>query len=258
MQLHLLLTPDHLEEGLTRTPHLAHVAFCVGGDGALLSRSLPSALRGGQLVLRCEESFPAASAETVAREVMHAAVCRNFGGILLDAPAMPCVSALIGQLVPLCRYYQRKLYIPECCAAATREATVLLCTALSGGSLRQRLEEACAQYGAGRIALDLQRLMMAFPLPCPTGVGAPLTAAQLQKLRQGHSTYYCDELCAHYFTCRRGSETHFVLFDDADTLARKTELAEALGIKEGFVTWPEVVDILPQLFASGKKKEGEP
>lgn len=256
MQLHLLLTPDHLKDGLALTGHLVHVAFCVGGDGTLLARSLPATLQGGQLALRCEDPFPAAAAETVAREVMHAAVCRNFGGILLDAPALPCVLTLIGQLAPLCRYYKRKLYIPECCAAATQEATVLICTALSGGSLHQRLEEACARYGAERIALDLQRLMMDFSLPCPTGVGTPLTAEQLRTLQQGHSIYYCGDLCARYFTRQRGSETRFVLFDDADTLRRKTELAEELGIKEAFVTWPEVADILPQLFA--KKKEGEP
>ena len=258
MQLHLLLTPDHLEAGLAFTPHLAHVAFCIDKDGTLLSRPLPPALRGGQQVLRCEEPFPAAAAETVAREVMHAAVCRNFGGILLDAPALPCVLALIGQLAPLCRYYKRKLYIPECCADATQEATVLICTALSGGSLRQRLEEACARFGAQRIALDLQRLMMEFPLPCPSGCGTPLTADQLQKLQQGHSIYYCTDLCARYFTRQCSSETRFVLFDDADTLRRKMELAETLGINEAFVTWPETEDILPQLFSKEKRKEGEP
>ena len=258
MQLHLLLTPDHLKDGLALTGHLVHVAFCVGGDGTLLARSLPATLQGGQLALRCEDPFPAAAAETIAREVMHTALCRNFGGILLDAPALPCVLALIGQLAPLCRYYKRKLYIPECCAAATQEATVLICTALSGGSLRQRLEEACHRYGAERIALDLQRLMMDFSLPCPTGVGTPLTAEQLSKLQQGHSVYYCAELCARYFTRQCGSETRFVLFDDADTLGRKMELAESLGIGEGFFTWPEVADILPQLFSNEQRKEGEP
>jgi hypothetical protein len=258
LQLHLLLTPDHLEAGLAFTPHLAHVAFCIDKDGTLLSRPLPPALRGGQQVLRCEESFPIAAAEIIAREVMHTALCRNFSGILLDAPALPCVFALIGQLAPLCRYYKRKLYIPECCAAATQEATVLICTALSGGSLHQRLEEACARYGAERIAPDLQRLMMDFSLPCPTGVGTPLTAEQLRTLQQGHNIYYCSDLCARYFTRQRGSETRFVLFDDADTLQRKTKLAKSLGIGEGFFTWPEVADILPQLFSNEKRKEGEP
>ena len=258
MQLHLLLTPDRLNEGLALTAHLAHVAYCVGADGALLTRPLPPALRGGQLVLRCEEPFPAAAAETLAREVMHAAVCRNFGGIVLDSAALPCVFALIGHLIPLCRRYQRQLYIPERCADAAQDAKILLCTALSGGSLHQRLEEACARFGAQRIALDLQRLMMEFPLPCPSGCGTPLTADQLQKLQQGHSIYYCGDLCARYFTRQCSSETRFVLFDDADTLRRKMELAETLGINEAFVTWPEAEDILPQLFSKEKRKEGEP
>jgi hypothetical protein len=257
LQLHLLLTPDHIEEALTLTPYLAHAAFCAGADGTLLTRPLPHTLRGGQLVLRCEEIFSDTTAENLAHEVIHTAICRGFAGIVLDtSAALPCVLALISRLVPLCQYYKRQLYIPECCAAAAQEAKILICTSLSGGSLRQRLEEACAQYGAAHIALDLQRLMMEFPLPCPTGTGMPLTAGQLQQRRQGHSTYYCDELSAHYFTYRHGVETRFVLFDDADTLGRKMELAETLGIKEAFVTWPEVNDILSSLFK--EKKEGEP
>ena len=128
------------------------------------------------------------------------------------------------------------------------ETVVLLCTALSGGSLQGRLEETCAAYGAQRLALDLERLMMDFPLPCPSGEGIRLSREELAIRMQGRSVFYAEDLCARYFTYRRGGQTHFVLFDDAGTLRRKIEMGQALGIREGFVMLPEVEDLTGFLF----------
>lgn len=259
MQLYLAATPDHLQEALALTPHLTHVAFRVGEDGALLTRFLPPALRGGVMVLQCEEPFPSSADECLAREVLRTCAHRHFSGVVLDAPntpPSPSVLALAQQLQRLTKQYQRRLYLPEYYAQSVPESSVLICTALSGGSLQQRLQEAVEQYGASRIALDLQRLAMEFPLPCPTGEGTPLGIDELRRRLRSCAVYYCDALCARYFTCRRGSSTQFVLFDDAETLRRKIELAEAMGITEAFVVWPEVEDIVDALFE--KKKEGEP
>ena len=256
MQLYLAVTPDHIEQALALTPHLAHIAFRVSEDGVLLQRPLPPSLQGGVMVLQCQAAIPANRAETLAREVMHICICRNFSGILLTAPSAADISPAVRRLQQLATQHRRRLYVPETYARTAPEASVLICTALSGGSLRQRLEQATQQHGAARIALDLQRLMMVFPLPCPDGEGRSLSLMEFRQRRQGHSVYYCDELCAHYFTQQHSGQTRFVLYDDADTLRRKMELAENLGIAESFIAWPEAADLLPQLFA--KKKEGEP
>lgn len=258
LQLYLTTTPDHLEECLSLTGHLAHVAFCIGGDGALLCRPLPETLRGGLLVLRQEGAFPAQAAVALSREVLRLCLRRSFSGVVLDLPPTLCAGslALARQLEDLCPCYGRKLYVPPACAEAAPHGQVLVCTALSGGSLAELLTEACSRYGPERIALDLQRLMMEFPLPCPSGVGTPLTVQELRQRRQGRSVYYCDGLCARYFTRQQGGETRFILFDDADTMHRKIVLAAGMGIGEGFFMWPEVADIAGALFE--KKKEGEP
>ena len=258
MQLYLTTTPDHLEECLPLTDRLAHVAFCIGGDGALLCRPLPETLRGGLLVLREEAAFPQQSAMALSREVLRLCLRRSFSGVVLDLPSAPCAGslALAQQLDALCLRYGRRLYVPPACADAAPHAQVLVCTALSGGSLAELLAEACSRYGPERIALDLQRLMMEFPLPCPTGVGTPLTVQELRQRQQSRSVYYCDGLCARYFTRQQNGMTQFILFDDADTLRRKITLAEGMGIGEGFFMWPEVADIAGALFE--KKKEGEP
>lgn len=77
--------------------------------------------------------------------------------------------------------------------------------------------------GAERLALDLERVMMDFPLPCPSGCGTPLTREELLALREKHpsSVYFSRELMAKYFTYSAGNGTHFVLFDDARDLAAK-------------------------------------
>ena len=125
---------------------------------------------------------------------------------------------------------------------------MLICTALSGGNLRQRLEECARRFGRERLALDLQRLRMSFPLPCPTGEGAVLTGGELEEMMRQPSVFYSGDLCAKYFTFTEAEEGRFVLFDDGDTLRRKIRLGQEMGIGAGFLMYPEAEDLLPELF----------
>ena len=87
-----------------------------------------------------------------------------------DPPARPDQAlALLEALSPLLASCGRTLYVPEHCPVAG--ATILLCTALSGGTLEGRLTQAVDQYGAEHLALDLQRLAMDFPPPLPRRSG---------------------------------------------------------------------------------------
>ena len=223
MTLYLTAAPDRLAQARAATAQLAHAAYRIGPGSQLLAAPLPAALRGGLMVVS-DRQAPAVGRWAEDR------------------------AALIRQLAPLLTAYGRRLYVPEIYAAASPETVVLLCTALSGGSLQGRLEEACAAYGAQRLALDLERLMMDFPLPCPSGEGVRLSREELSIRMQGRSVFYAEDLCARYFTYRRGGQTHFVLFDDAGTLKRKMEMGQVLGIREGFVMLPEVEDLTGFLF----------
>ena len=220
MPLYLAATPDRLTRARAVTPRLAHVAYRLGPGSELLAAPLPPALRGGLMVLSDWDCPPVEEPDRLAR---------------LEA------------LSPLLASCGRTLYVPEHCPIAG--ATILLCTALSGGTLEGRLTQAVDQYGAEHLALDLQRLAMDFPLPCPGGQGTPLTLPQLEALAAGRPTFYSDALCARYFTLTRQGQTHFVLFDDARTLRRKLELARQLGIRDALVMLPEVEDLLEPLFA---------
>ena len=129
---------------------------------------------------------------------------------------------------------------------------MLVNTSQTRGSLSERLSQAVRAFGPERIVLDLQRLRMDFPLPCPGGNGTYLTAAQLCRLQNGRTVFYSKELGVRYFTYRQDGASRFVLLDDGDTLNRKLTLGAQLGVTRGLLTLPECSDILPELLANRK------
>ena len=154
-------------------------------------------------------------------------------------------------LAELCRRYGRALYVAEPCGHMVPDARVVVSTALSGGTLRQRLRDACRRFEARRLALDLACVRMDFSLPAPYGTGTALTPQQLTELRGRRTVFFSPELCARYFTYEQSGMTHFVLFDDADTLHHKIALGTELGIPAGFLALPEAMEALPRLLGKG-------
>ena len=182
--------------------------------------------------------------DVLARDILRQCLHRGCTGVVLE----PVLSAAaLDALAELCRRYGRALFVPERCGHAVADARVVVSTALSGGTLRRRLEEICRRFGAQRLALDLACVRVDFSLPAPYGDGAALSAQQLAALRGQRPVFFSPELCARYFTYGEGGMTHFVLFDDADTLRRKMSLAAELGIGTGFLSLPESAEALPQL-----------
>ena len=212
----------------------------------LLSAAGNAPVQGGLMLVR--DSRECGPHDVLARDIIRECLRRNYDGVVLDwyhkGPDRGTLTALLGQLCP---QYGLRLFVPEQYAPYAAQATVLLNTAVSGGTLAACLEDGIRRYGAGRLALDLERLRLDFTLPHSANVRRPLTASELRRLREGKSVYFSEELCARYFTYRTGSENHYVLFDDAQTLRKKAALAENRGIREGFFMLPEVADIAGEL-----------
>ena len=74
--------------------------------------------------------------------------------------------------------------------------------------------------------------------------------AALDALIREHqpAVFFSKDLFARYFTYTKNSESHFILFDDADTLRQKLRLGRQLGVAAAFFQWPEVCDIADSLF----------
>lgn len=253
LQIFLSVTPGEARAAAPYHQTPAHVAYRIGSGSTLLRAGLLLETRGGLLCVSDREApaieAPAALCQAVLRECGR----RGYQGVLLDFEETPKPDR-----VSFARQLERSLaprhlplYLPETYAAPASGAVPLICTALSGGNFRQRLQEAAAHWGgAGRLALDVQRLRMDFRLPAPTGEGEPLTAEAFQRLVQEErpSVFFSPDLCARYFTYSRQGQHHFVLFDDAPTLRQKLKVGASMGFSAAFFMWPEICDIAGELF----------
>lgn len=240
MQLYLACGP---EDTVPRRVTPVRAAYRLDGEGALCALSLPRQTQGGLLLLT-------ASAGRCGEHTAQALVCecrrRRYSGVVVPFPA-PALARALSR--PLYRA-GLELWLHEQDAPAAPGCWVLVNTAQPRGSLQERLTRAVRAFGPERIVLDAQRLRMDFPLPCPDGEGAYLTAAQLCRLRAGRTVFYSRELGVRYFTYRQGSASRFVLLDDGDTLRRKLALGAQLGITRGLLTLPECGDVLAEVLAS--------
>ncbi len=260
MQIYLAVTPDKLREASRYTERLAHVAYRIGPDGRLSCRDLPMRTRGGMMVLGDQGCGTVGDIQALCRDVWRECANRSFSGVVADfeqSPAPDRISFLEAMGRILSRN-NRQLFVPEAYGAQVYQAGVLICTALSGGGLRQRLEEAAEVFGRRRVALDLERLRMRFPLPCPGGEGTPLTGEELNALLQARqpSIFYSSDLCAKYFTYAEKNAAYFVLFDDANSLRRKMRMGRDMGFSTGFLMYPEVEELLPEIFPPRQGRSG--
>ena len=94
------------------------------------------------------------------------------------------------------------------------DTRILVSTDVSGGSLRQLIEDASSRFGVERLAVGAKRIAMDFPLPCHTGVGMEISEDRLSELRRRYAAqvFFSDSLCAKYFTYRADRTLHLVLF----------------------------------------------
>lgn len=255
MQIYLAVTPAEAQEAARFRCSLAHVAYCIGSDSALLRQNLLLQTRGGLLSVTDRDAPFIASPEQLAAAALRECGRRGYGGVLLDFEQPPAPDRLAFAQALAKRLAPRPLYVPEGYASVPG-AVSLVCTALSGGSFVQYLQEtAAARGGPGTLALDVQRLRMDFPLPARSGEGSPLSQHEFQALldRESPAVFFSQDLCARYFTYTRDGETHFVLFDDAETLQQKLRAGSAMGFSAAFLMYPEVRDLLPRLFPSGRR-----
>ena len=261
MQIYLSVTPDAAREAGSFCRALAHVAYRIGPGSTLLRGGLLLETRGGLLSVSDREAPFIDDPEALAEAALRECGRRNYGGVLLDFEEAPRRDrqAFAEQLAAALGASRRTLYLPE--RWAVPGGVSLICTAISGGNFVQRLEEAAAGAGgAGRLALDVQRLCMDFRLPAPSGEGEPLSPDVFRRLmeRENPAVFFSQDLCARYFTYTRQGEAHFVLFDDAGTLRQKLRQGAGMGFSAAFFMWPEVRDIAPQLFGRNGPGGGPP
>ena len=253
MRTYLAVSPGEAQEAGRYGQGLAHVAYRIGPGSTLLRQNLLLETRGGLLSVSDRDAPLVEDPQALAAAVLRECGRRGYSGAVLDFEERPRRdrAAFVEQLGKVLGSSRRQLYLPEAYAGAAPGGITLLCTALSGGSFAEYLQEqANAHGGAGRLALDVQRLRMDFRLPAPSGEGRPLTQEELEALlaEEGRTVFFSHDLCARYFTYTRHGEAHFVLFDDGDTLRQKLQTGQKIGFAAAFLMWPEIQDVIAKIF----------
>lgn len=252
--LNLILTvpPSQLRRAQPLGLPLAHMAYRLGEGSQLLRSEIPLHLRGGLMVLSDTGFSGQGDPEQLCRQIIRECAARGFDGILcdFDLPPLPSLSRLTALLCETAVRRGWRCYVPLSYASAAPRARLLVPSALSGGSLELRLRELAEQYGPHRLALAVDRMAEDFFLPAPTGCGVPLSRDELSRRLQQMkpAVFFSRDLCAHYFTyMSRENGAHFVLFDTADSIRMKFRLAQAAGLSDAVLAYPQVDDLLPQL-----------
>lgn len=255
MQLYLTATAaqEPIAAGLTR--NIAHLCYRVGSEGRLMRNASP---KGGCMVLTDAGQPNFGDPSGLISDVLTECREGHFSGVVADFERVSTADSqdFLRQLSDELRRQGKRLYIPERLAPLYPNASILFCTALSGGNFRTRLRKAARAFGARRIALDAQWLRMEFPLPCPGGQGRLLTAGELSSLQnvQKPLPLFSSELCANYFTYCRGMEHRFVLYDTAETMLKKLRYGAELGCGCAFLFCSEIED-LPSFMQRIKKEK---
>jgi len=231
---------------------LAHMAFQLDRQGRLVQAGNP---QGGLMLVGVPEA-PEGPADPLraAQDILTQAMNRDFPGVILDleTPPTPYLARLIRGLDDGLAKARKGLFLPESYSAYSQRAFLYLSSAISGGSLEARLKEAVETYGPQRLTLSLHRTSRDFFLPSPDGQGRPMSREELDRRieRLEPRVFFSPDLCARYFTyMSRDTGAHFVLFDDAETLRKKQDLALSLGIQRFFWVYPEIEDLCAAGFA---------
>jgi hypothetical protein len=223
------------------------MAWSVGPGLTLLSSG--AVQRGGLMVINDQPyNRTGGRPRRLMEECLSICYSLGFSGIVCDfeQPVRPMLEAFIRECAEVFPSKELRVYVPEQYAAAHENTRVLIPTAMVRGSLPGRLRDAAARYGAERLALEMQRIGCDLLLPDTDGPGTPLTFEEIPKMlaARGGRSFFSSELGARYFTYKDENErTHFVIYDDPGTFRYKMELGLQMGIREGFILYPDMAGL---------------
>ena len=131
MQVYIQAAPEEAQAAASLRRPLAHAAYRIGPDSTLLRRNLLLQTRGGLLSISDWEAPVITDPEELCAAVLRECGRRNYQGVLLDfeSSATPDRAAFVRRLGEVLSAGRRSLYVPESYAAASSQASVLVCAA---------------------------------------------------------------------------------------------------------------------------------
>ena len=244
----------------TKDLTFGHMCYGITASGRLLRDRVPGFVRGGVMIL--SDSF-AGSSHTYASfepqrltgEIIAELSYRSFCGVFADfeGPITESLVTLVQMLDSELAKRSLTFYCNRRYFSHTQNARILVSSQVTGGSFSLYLSELCDRYGSSHLALELIPISMDFFLPSHSASGRALSKQECHALLDKLSPlpFYSRELCARYFTYMADDHhAHFVLFDDARTLASKIMTAQNIGISHCFLLYTELSHELPDILSA--------
>ena len=244
MSIEIILAspPEYCKNALLWGAPVAHMAYKTCG-AHLYRAALPESLRRGLMVISNTTASEKSDIENLCGQIISECHVRCYSGVIADfEPPCPFGERLLSTLSAELSRRRLSLYTSEWASHYTTNSRVILSTAVSGGSLAHRLSEAAGIFGRGRLVPDLEISHQDFLLPIADGEGQNLSHKQINELleQSGAKSFFSNDLYCNYFTYKNRQGLHFVLYDDATSVAKKIDLIKKLGIREGILLFPEI------------------
>ena len=246
----LAAAPEESRSAAAYGRRILHLAYRIDQQGRLIRTRMPFLQKGAIMAICHSGPLPAVDHNAFLIQLLREYTARGYTGVTLDFEGSPDARCcgLAGFLDQVLRARGIPLWVPVACAAAVTPPTrLMISSAISGGNYREMLAEYCGRYGRERLVLQAERNCEDFRLPAADGSGQRLSMAQLDQLFMDRlpTPFFSSDLCTYYFTYRdREQGSHFILFDNANSLRRKLEIAGQLGIPDAVLVYPEVSDII--------------
>lgn len=237
----VLTASDQLPPSEMSVISCVHLIYRIGSGGVLQRAQSNVIARKNVMGIYDGGGLLGADYEKLSRDIFQELTRRGYTGVLFDFPAR---AETIPALELICSFLAQKkatVFLPYELSAISNEAKIIIPASVSGGSLRETLESLCSSYSPQRLCVEISRDCSDFLMPSYQPNGTTLSSEQLKSIIEKYTPapYFSDKMGCKYFTYRNGAESHFVLFDDADTAAYKVKLADTLGMYGAFVLYSE-------------------
>ncbi len=239
---------------------VGHMCYGIDASGRLMRDKVPQFIRGGVAVVSdayggCQIDGRAFDCKRLASEIAAEAVYRAYSGVFADFEGCitPSMTSLVCELERELISCGITLYINGRYAKYSENGIVVVSSQVTGGSYVMYLSDLANRNTPDRLALELIPICMDFLLPCASGNGRRMTADERKELMEKVSPmpFYSQELSARYFTYMASDRhAHFVLYDDARTLAAKLLAADKVGIKHVFMLYSELGGLIADILDS--------
>ena len=249
--------PEYISRAKRSGCMTAQMSYRIGRGFRLYRLHRTPDTDGGLMVLDTSDYKGGGPTRSLIDDTMSECMRRDFCGIVIDSGARPNSPSQLSLSKMLSKAAMENgllYFVPESLAETGENAIVRVSTALSGGTLSRHISDAAVKYGAGRVALEIQRVLMDFTLPALNGMGKNLSPAEFSALKERHnaSSFFSPHLAVNYFTYCDKKTAHFVLHDNAPSIRQKLLIGMHSGIEYSFLFYPQIADIHDSLF-SGEK-----